>query len=111
MYLPELERYLLGIRKQNQKTDPVRVLLGESKFWTQAHPSDCAGHSLPRPAFYGPGLCRCCEATLREPLLRDGSGFDRLRPNDQENPDRGFYLITLKGSKQAGLTGLEGRHR
>jgi hypothetical protein len=27
---------------------------------------------------------------------------------DQENPDRGFYLITLKGSKQAGLTGLKG---
>jgi hypothetical protein len=27
---------------------------------------------------------------------------------DQEHPDRGFYLITLKGSKQAGLTGLKG---
>src|SRR5580704_696692 len=28
--------------------------------------------------------------------------------HDQENPDRGFYLITLKGSQQAGLTGLKG---
>ena len=27
---------------------------------------------------------------------------------DQENPSRGFYLITLKGSQQAGLTGLKG---
>jgi hypothetical protein len=27
---------------------------------------------------------------------------------EQENPDRGFYLITLKGSQQAGLTGLKG---
>jgi hypothetical protein len=27
---------------------------------------------------------------------------------DQENRDRGFYLITLKGSQQAGLTGLKG---
>ena len=27
---------------------------------------------------------------------------------DQENPDRGFYVITLKGSQQAGLTGLKG---
>jgi hypothetical protein len=27
---------------------------------------------------------------------------------DQENPDRGFYLITFKGSQQAGLTGLKG---
>jgi hypothetical protein len=27
---------------------------------------------------------------------------------DQENPDRGFYLITLKGSQQAGLTGFKG---
>ncbi len=27
---------------------------------------------------------------------------------DQGNPDRGFYLITLKGSEQAGLTGLKG---
>src|SRR5258708_19929493 len=27
---------------------------------------------------------------------------------DQENPDHGFYLITLKGSQQAGLTGLKG---
>jgi hypothetical protein len=27
---------------------------------------------------------------------------------DQEHPDRGFYLITLKGSQQAGLTGLKG---
>lgn len=27
---------------------------------------------------------------------------------DQENSDRGFYLITLKGSQQAGLTGLKG---
>jgi hypothetical protein len=27
---------------------------------------------------------------------------------DQENPNRGFYLITLKGSQQAGLTGLKG---
>jgi len=27
---------------------------------------------------------------------------------DQENPGRGFYLLTLKGSQQAGLTGLKG---
>ena len=27
---------------------------------------------------------------------------------DQENPARGFYLITLKGSQQAGLTGIKG---
>ncbi len=27
---------------------------------------------------------------------------------DQENPGRGFYLITLKGSRQDGLTGLKG---
>ncbi len=28
---------------------------------------------------------------------------------DQDNPERpGFYLITLKGSQQAGLTGLKG---
>jgi hypothetical protein len=27
---------------------------------------------------------------------------------DPENPDHGFYLITLKGSQQAGLTGLKG---
>jgi len=27
---------------------------------------------------------------------------------DQENPDGGFYLITLKGSQQAGLTGFKG---
>jgi hypothetical protein len=27
---------------------------------------------------------------------------------DQKNPDRGFYLLTLKGSQQAGLTGLKG---
>ena len=27
---------------------------------------------------------------------------------DQENPDRGFYSITLKGSRQAGLTGFKG---
>jgi hypothetical protein len=28
---------------------------------------------------------------------------------DQDHPDRpGFYLITLKGSQQAGLTGLKG---
>ena len=27
---------------------------------------------------------------------------------DQANPTRGFYLITLKGSQQAGLTGLKG---
>jgi hypothetical protein len=27
---------------------------------------------------------------------------------DQEKPGRGFYLITLKGSQQAGLTGFKG---
>jgi hypothetical protein len=27
---------------------------------------------------------------------------------DHENPGRGFYLITLKGSQQAGLTGIKG---
>jgi hypothetical protein len=27
---------------------------------------------------------------------------------DPESPERGFYLITLKGSQQAGLTGLKG---
>jgi len=27
---------------------------------------------------------------------------------DPENPNRGFYLITLKGSQQAGLTGFKG---
>jgi hypothetical protein len=27
---------------------------------------------------------------------------------EEENPDGGFYLITLKGSQQAGLTGFKG---
>ena len=34
---------------------------------------------------------------------------DDVEYRDQENPERpGFYLITLKGSQQAGLTGLKG---
>src|SRR5882762_5196126 len=89
---------------------PIRVLLGEGKFWTQAHPSDCAGHSLPRPAFYGPGLCRCCEATLREPLLRDRSGFDRLRARPGESRPR---LLSDHSQRFAAgwVDGSERRHR
>ena len=30
---------------------PIQVLLGKGKFWTQAHPSDCAGHRLSRLPF------------------------------------------------------------
>src|SRR5882724_2138385 len=89
---------------------PIRVFLGESKFWTQANPSDCAGHSLPRLPFYGSGLCRCCEATLREPLLRDRSGFDRLRARPGESRPR--LLFDHSQRFAAGwVNGSERRHR
>jgi len=53
------------------------------------------------------GLCRCCEALYASHYFETALDLTVLRARPGGS-DRGFYLITLKGSQQAGLTGLKG---
>jgi len=67
-----------SIRKHNQKISNLGFI-GESKFGlkpTLRIVQAIVYRGLP---CYGSGLCRCRKATLCQPLLRDRSGFDRLR--------------------------------
>jgi len=88
VYLPELERYLLEYPEAKSEDIQSEFYWEKVNFGLKPTLRIVQAIVYRGPRSYGPGLCRCCEATLREPLLRDGSGFDRLRARPGESRPR-----------------------
>ena len=106
-YLPELEHYLLGYPQAQSENiesefywEKVNFGLKPTLRIVQAIVYRDSGSTEPA---YAVAVKQLYASHYFETAL-DLTVCVR----DQENPGRGFYLITLKGSQQAGLTGLKG---
>jgi hypothetical protein len=107
VYLPKLERYLLRYpqaqteniqsefywEKVNFGLKPTLRIL-QAVVYQDSHSPDTAYAVAVKQLYASHYFETALDLTV---CLRD-----------QANPGRGFYLITLKGSQQAGLTGLKG---
>lgn len=107
IYLPELDRYLLDYPEAG--SDNIQSEFYWEKVNFGLKPTlrivQAIVYRGPRPA--DPAYA------IAEKQLYASHYFETALDltvcvRDQENPDRGFYLITLKGSQQAGLTGFKG---
>jgi len=101
VYLPELERYLLEYPKAKIRKHPIRVLLGESKFGLKPTLRVVQAIVYRGPRSTDPAYAVAVKQLYASHYFEDRSGFDRLL-RDQESPDRGFYLITLKVRSRLG---------
>jgi hypothetical protein len=103
-----LPAYLPGLSKGEIGGSPNPILLGKGKFRAQANATNCPSDYLPWVESCRAGVCSSSQAALLKPPLSDCVGSYRLRAGFGNADQGGFYLITLKGSQQAGLTGLKG---
>src|ERR1700740_1038888 len=108
VYLPELDRYLLDYPEAG--TENIR----SEFYWEKVNFGLKPTLRIVQAIVYrGPRSTDPAYA-IAEKQLYASHYFETALDltvcvRDQDNPDGpGFYLITLKGSKQAGLTGLKG---
>lgn len=107
-YLPDLERYLMGYPE-------VRLPKSEDVFYWEKvkfglKPTLRMNHAV---IYRGPGPSQQIDAIAVKQLYASHyfqTAVDvSVCARDSSKPqDRGFYLITIKGSRQAGLTGPKG---
>lgn len=107
IYLPELDRYLLDYPEAGSDNIQSEFYWEKVKFGLKPtlRIVQAIVYRGPRPT--DPAYA------IAEKQLYASHYFETALDltvcvRDQENPDRGFYLITLKGSQQAGLTGFKG---
>ncbi len=106
-YLPELERYLL--KYPEAKSENIQ----SEFYWEKVNFGLKPTLRIVQAIVYrGPRSTDPAYAVAVKQLYASHyfeTALDlTVCVRDQESPDRGFYLITLKGSQQAGLTGLKG---
>jgi hypothetical protein len=106
-YLPELERYLLEYPEAQSEN------IQSEFYWEKVNFGLKPTLRIVQAIVYqGPGSTDPAYAVAVKQLYASHyfeTALDlTVCVRDQENPDRGFYLITLKGSHQAGLTGFKG---
>ena len=107
VYLPELERYLL----EYPQAQPENI---QSEFyWEKVNFGLKPTLRIVQAIVYrGPRSTDAAYAVAVKQLYASHyfeTALDlTVCVRDQENPDGGFYLITFKGSQQAGLTGFKG---
>jgi len=107
VYLPELERYLLEYPQAQSEN------IQSEFYWEKVNFGLKPTLRIVQAIVYrGPRSTDAAYAVAVKQLYASHyfeTALDlTVCARDQENPDRGFYLITLKGSQQAGLTGLKG---
>jgi len=107
VYLPELERYLLEYPEAKSEN------IQSEFYWEKVNFGLKPTLRIVQAIVYrGPRSTDPAYAVAVKQLYASHyfeAALDlTVCVRDQENPDRGFYLITLKGSQQAGLTGLKG---
>ena len=107
VYLPELERYLLDYPEAKSEN------IQSEFYWEKVNFGLKPTLRIVQAIVYrGPRSTDPTYAVAVKQLYASHyfeTALDlTVCVRDQESPDRGFYLLTLKGSQQAGLTGLKG---
>jgi hypothetical protein len=107
VYLPELERYLL----KYPKAQPENI--ASEFYWEKVQFGLKPTLRIVQAIVYRDTRSSSPAYAVAVKQLYASHYFETALDltvcmRDPENPDRGFYLITLKGSQQAGLTGLKG---
>jgi hypothetical protein len=108
VYLPELDRYLLDYPEASSENIQSEFYWEKVNFGLKPTLRIVQAIVYRGPRSTGPAYA------IAEKQLYASHYFETALDltvcvRDQDNPERpGFYLITLKGSQQAGLTGLKG---
>ena len=107
VYLPELERYLL------EYPDAQSENIQSEFYWEKVNFGLKPTLRIVQAIVYrdsgatGPAYAVAVKQLYASHYFETALDLT-VCVRDQENPGSGFYLITLKGSQQAGLTGLKG---
>jgi len=107
VYLPELEHYLLGYPRAQSKN------IQSEFYWEKVEFGLKPTLRIVQAIVYRDSRSTDPAYAVAVKQLYASHYFETALDltvcvRDQETPERGFYLITLKGSQQAGLTGFKG---
>ena len=107
VYLPELERYLLEYPQSQSENIQSEFYWEKVNFGLKPTLRIVQAIVYRDSHSYDPAYAVAVKQLYASHYFETALDLT-VCVRDQENPDRGFYLITLKGSQQAGLTGLKG---
>jgi hypothetical protein len=107
VYLPELDRYLLEYPQAKSENIKSEFYWEKVNFGLKPTLRIVQAIVYRGPSSTGPAHAVAVKQLYASHYFETALDLT-VCVRDQENPDRGFYLITLKGSQQAGLTGLKG---
>ena len=106
-YLPELERYLLEYPEAKSENIQSEFYWEKVNFGLKPTLRIVQATVYRGPRSTDPAYAVAVKQLYASHYFETALDLT-VCVSDQENPDRGFYVITLKGSQQAGLTGLKG---
>ena len=106
-YLPELDRYLLEYPEAKSENIQSEFYWEKVNFGLKPTLRIVQAIVYRGPSSAGPVYAVAVKQLYASHYFETALDLT-VCVRDQENPDRGFYLITLKGSQQAGLTGFKG---
>ena len=106
-YLPELDRYLLEYPQAKSENIQSEFYWEKVNFGLKPTLRIVQAIVYRGPSSTGPVYAVAVKKLYASHYIETALDLT-VCVRDQENPDRGFYLITLKGSQQAGLTGFKG---
>jgi hypothetical protein len=106
-YLPELERYLLEYPEAKSENIQSEFYWEKVNFGLKPTLRIVQAIVYQGPRFTDPVYAVAVKQLYASHYFETALDLT-VCVRDQENPERGFYLITFKGSQQAGLTGLKG---
>jgi hypothetical protein len=106
-YLPELDRYLLEYPQAKSENIQSEFYWEKVNFGLKPTLRIVQAIVYRGPSSTGPVYAVAVKQLYASHYFETALDLT-VCVRDQENPDRGFYLITLKGSQQAGLTGFKG---
>jgi hypothetical protein len=106
-YLPELDRYLLEYPQAKAENIQSEFYWEKVNFGLKPTLRIVQAIVYRGPSSVGPVYAVAVKQLYASHYFETALDLT-VCVRDQENPDRGFYLITLKGSQQAGLTGFKG---
>ena len=107
VYLPELERYLLEYPEAKSENIQSEFYWEKVNFGLKPTLRIVQAIVYRGPRSTDPAYAVAVKQLYASHYFETALDLT-VCVRDRENPDRGFYLITLKGSQQAGLTGLKG---
>jgi hypothetical protein len=107
VYLPELERYLLDYPEAKSENIQAEFYWEKVNFGLKPTLRIVQAISYRGSRSTDPAYALAVKQLYASHYFETALDLT-VCVRDQENPDRGFYLLTLNGSQQAGLTGLKG---